>query len=807
MKINNQTSILKTTIKSLCLYAMLMGVAACSSPEEVKQSHYENGMELLEENDLIKASIEFRNALQIDDTFVPAWYGMSLLEEENEEWEKVIVLLNRVIELEPTHLEAHIRLGTLMMMVGQMDRAVEVSETALLLDNQNAEVLALRAAVLMKLEDKQGAVEFANRALGVEPGNLNAIQVLAAERFAERDYEGALNYVNQSGVDPSGNKDLMLITIMIYETMGDNAKAEQSFQDLVAAFPEDEDLRMGLVNYYVKYEDIDSAEREIRALAGLDPTDYDKSIDVVRFLNTFKGTDAAEAELQNLIQRGTDVIRYQLALSEFYLARGDQAEAREVLEKVVDRTGSSEDGLMARARIGEMELSEGNIDAASQTISDILEIDAVNISALEMRGSIRLNENNYDSAIQDLRIVLSEQPDSVRASMLLARAYELNGSIELADQTLADALRYSENDPSVAVAYSDFLIKQSSVARAEEVLLAVARVNPTNVELLRSLARVKLMRQDWMGAQQVADSLEQLTNDAELSNQIEGMALSGQQDFDKSIDVFRESYMQTPGAPRPMASLIGAYVRAGKTQEAHEFLDGVLEDDADNYQALVLKGQLNLMAQDEQGAVDSFQKAIAAEPAQEMAYMNLVSYHVRNGNNEEAFSVISDAVDIVNNKIGLQLIKANIYERDSDFENAINTYEEIHAESPNVDIVVNNLASLLSEYRDDDESMNRAEELAKRFRQSSVPHFKDTLGWIYYKTGDIQSAISILQDAVEQMPTNVIFRYHLGMSYMAGERNAAAVREFEEVVKLAENQQFEQLEEVRGLLKQLNTPS
>ncbi len=807
MRKNNHVSIFRTPMKSLLLSAMIVGIAACSSPEEVMQSHYENGMELLEENDIIKASIEFRNALQIDDTFVPAWYGMSLVEEENEEWDKVIMLLSKVVELEPTHVTAQVRLGTLMMMVGQMEKAVEISETALLLDNQDPEVLALRAAILFKLEDTEGALDFANRALVIDPGNLNAIQILAAERFAQRDYEGALGYVNQSNVDASTNKDLMLITIMIYETMGDVEKAEEAFVSLINAFSEDEELRLGLVNFYVKHNNIDAGEREIRNLAELDLADYDKSIDVVRFLNSYRGVDAAEEELKALIQRGTDVIRYQLALSEFYLGNNKEPEARDVLGKIVERAGSSEGGRIARAKIGEMEMVAGNYAAASEIVNQILEIDGANINALEMRGSIYLNDNNYDSAIQDLRIVLSEAPDSVRASMLLARAYELNGSIELADDTLADALRYSENDPAVAVAYADFLTKQSAVARAEEILMNVAQVNPTNLELLRALARTKLMRQDWQGAQEVADAIKQLDDDALLATQIEGLALSGQQDYEQSIVAFRNAYLQTPGGTRPMTSLISAYVRAGKIQEAMDFLDGVLAEDENNYQALILKGQMSLVAQDEDAAVATFKKAAQADSKRDTAYMNLVGHYVRTGNNQDAMTTINDAVQLVENKVGLQLVKANIYEREQDYEAAIGVYEEIHAENANIDVVVNNLASLLSEHRADEASINRAQELAKRFRQSSVPHFKDTLGWIYFKVGDIQAATSILQDAVEQMPTNAIFRYHLGMSYMAGERNAAAAREFEEAVKLAENQPFEQLEEVRGLLEQLNTPS
>ncbi|HPF47553.1 MAG: tetratricopeptide repeat protein [Alphaproteobacteria bacterium] len=793
----------KKTVRALMLGVCLIGFAACSSPEEVKQSHYERGMELLADQDMVKASIEFRNALQIDDTFVPAWYGMSLVEEKNEQWGKVIVLLNKVIELDPTNIEAHTRLGTLLLMVGELDKAVEVSEAALLIDNQNPEVLALRGATLLKLEDAKGAVEFANKALAIDPANLKAIQILAAERFAAGDFDGALKFINDARDNLSENKDLMQITILIYETKGDIDKAEEVYKDLVAAYPDDQKVHLSLVNFYIKHNNTDAAEREVRAIAAADPTDYEKNINVVRFLNSYRNSAAAEAELNTLIERGVDVVRYQLALAEFYLSSGKKDDAKTVLKKIVDRTGSSEDGLIARSRLGQIAIDDGNIEEASDIIAEILAIDSKNVSALEMRGGISLAKNDYDNAIQDLRIVLSETPDSVRASLLLSRAYELSGSIELADDTFADALRYSNENPSVAVAYAEFLVKQSAAPRAEQVLIEALKVNTNNVELLKSLAQIKLMRQDWSGAQDVANVLEQVDKDDEASTEIKGFVYRGQRNYDQSIESFRNAYSNSGGASRPLNSLITAYIQAGKVNEAKTFLNNLIADDDNNYQALVLLGQVNMVSNNNDEAEKAFNRAIEVDPTKDTAFSNLAAYYIRQDNLDEAMKVIDRGISSVENNTGLNLYKANLYEREKDYDRAIAVYEDMYAQDATVDIVVNNLASLLSEHRTDNESMQRAQQLAARFRQSAIPHFKDTLGWIYYKVGDIQNATSVLQDVVEKMPNNVYFRYHLGMSYMAGDRNAAAAREFEEVVKLAENQPFEQLDEVKGLLADL----
>ncbi len=797
----------RTMIKFLAVMTVFIGLTACSSPEEVKQSYYETGLELLEEKDYVKANIEFRNALQIDENFVPAWYAMARLEEERQEWERLYSLLSKVVELEPTHLPAQIKLGKLMILIGQIDRAVEISDAAILLDNTNANVLALKAAVLFKLEDGVAAIDYANRALAIEPTNLDAIQVLAAERYSKGDYEETIRFIDQGLAHNERNIDLLLIKIQTYDSMAESDDAEAIYEELISYYPDDKDIRLNFVNFYIKYDKLDQAEAQLRSIMDLDPSDFDNSINVVRFLNTHQGSDAAEVELETLIQRGIDIVKYQLALAEFYLGNNKNAEAVEVLTSISDRTGSSEDGLVARGRLGQLALDQGNIDEASKIIEEILAIDNTNITALEMRSSISINQENLDEAIQDLRIVLNEDPQSVRASRLLSKAYELNGSIELADDALADALRFSNTDSAVGIEYSNFLLKHSAPARAEEVLKNVLTVKPNDIGSLRALARVYILRQEWVGAQQVADALEKLGDDENVSSQIQGLAYRGQQNFEQSIVSFKKAYSSSPGERRPLASLIGAYISAGKIDEAEAFLNSLLEENENNYQALVLLAQMMLFSQNQEGAIDTLLKAVEKAPDQDLAYTTLAGVYITNGDFASAKKYINDGIINAQTKGSLKLIKANIYEREENFEEAINVYEEMYASNPNSDVVINNLASLLSEHRNDEESIQRALELASRFRQSSIPHFKDTLGWIYYKVGDIQAATSLLQDAVEQAPNMSILRYHLGMSYMKEDRREAAIREFEKIVELSAEQPFELIDEVKQLIDQLQLAS
>ena len=66
------------------------------------------------------------------------------------------------------------------------------------------------------------------------------------------------------------------------------------------------------------------------------------------------------------------------------------------------------------------------------------------------------------------------------------------------------------------------------------------------------------------------------------------------------------------------------------------------------------------------------------------------------------------------------------------------------SEQPGSVAAANNLASLLSDYRDDKASLEKAQSLAATLRGSPIPQFKDTLGWINYRRGDYGHAIAKL---------------------------------------------------------------
>jgi Flp pilus assembly protein TadD len=79
----------------------------------------------------------------------------------------------------------------------------------------------------------------------------------------------------------------------------------------------------------------------------------------------------------------------------------------------------------------------------------------------------------------------------------------------------------------------------------------------------------------------------------------------------------------------------------------------------------------------------------------------------------------------------------------------------------------NDLADLLSEFGSGRNDLERALVLAQKAKSLSPenPTIFDTLGWIYYRRGEVNQAIEWLGKAQARNAQNPIINFHLGMAY------------------------------------------
>lgn len=144
------------------------------------------------------------------------------------------------------------------------------------------------------------------------------------------------------------------------------------------------------------------------------------------------------------------------------------------------------------------------------------------------------------------------------------------------------------------------------------------------------------------------------------------------------------------------------------------------------------------------------------------------------------------------------LLLATLYEANQEYDKAIARYRRLLELAPNNPAVLNNLAYALAVRKN-----NVAEALPMAEKAYSLakgdPRLADTLGWIYHLAGQNEKAVKLMEEAVRVAPKNPEVHLHFAIvSEAAGNKLAAEVglqRALEMDPKLAEREEVKQLRE------------
>ena len=754
-------------IAGVLMALVALQLAGCGSPEERAQRYYEDGTKLLADHQDQKAAVEFRNAIRLKKDLVPAWRGLAQTQENIHNWQGLAPILQEILDLDPTDQTTRLKLTRLLVAGGAVDRALRLINNSTEPEADNATILALKAVIFYKLKDTDTAIRDANAALKLQPGNPEALVVIAADRLANDDPKGALQVLSGSQIEKD-DLGVDLFKLKIYDQLKDYPALEALLKNLEQRNPSNIMFRRNLVNLYMVQHRPQDAENELRAIIATDPKNSQYNMDLIRFLYTVRGPMAAREELVARINAGGDTFPYQLALAEFDFDQGHRDDSTKLLASLANSASLTQTQIAtAKVMLADLNLRQNKDDEAEKIINDILAGDQRNVDALKLRASIRLNHGQVDSAIADLREALNDQPRSTELMVLLASAYERNGATDLADKQLADALKVSNFNANIGLDYVAFLRRRGGTDRAYDVLTELANRWPNNTRVLAALAEAKLSRQDWAGAQQIAAIIKHVDSSSNVvADELLGAALSGENKYEASIAALQNAVAAAPSAVQPMAALVATMVKAKQTDQAIAFLRTVLKENSSSAQAYVLLGDVQLTKNSVDEAEKSFKEAITHQPKVDIGYQALAQLYIRKKKIDAALDTIQAGLKEQPDSASLHLTAAQIRELKGDYDGAISEYENLLKQQPGSLIVINNLASLLADHRTDKASLDRAQSLAVTLRQSQVPQFKDTLGWVEYRQGDFKDAISLLKDAAAAMPNLALVHYHLGMSYL-----------------------------------------
>src|ERR1044071_7765073 len=195
MKSECRGYIYQTTLFCLLLAAAVF-LAGCTNPEKNKAEHVTRGEAYLKDSKFQEASLEFRNALQIDDKLAAAHWGLARAFEGLERYPEMLDELRKTITLDKDNLEARIKLGNYYL-AGSRNRADIIAESERLAkevldkDPKNIEGHILMGGVYFAQQQKDKAYEELNHAIQLDTNRVESYLSLAKFHIPAREPEKA----------------------------------------------------------------------------------------------------------------------------------------------------------------------------------------------------------------------------------------------------------------------------------------------------------------------------------------------------------------------------------------------------------------------------------------------------------------------------------------------------------------------------------------------------------------------------------------------------------------------------------------
>src|SRR6185436_7263898 len=183
------------TLLSVLLVA-LFTISGCSNPEKTKIAHVNQGEAYLKDEKFQEASLEFRNAIKIDEKLASAHWGLAQAYEGLQRFQEAFEELRKTTELDADHLDARVKLGNYYIAGSKSNpqliaEAERLAREILQKNSNHIEGHILMGSVFYAQNNREKALAEFNQAISLDPKRVESYLSLARFYIVTNDTKEA----------------------------------------------------------------------------------------------------------------------------------------------------------------------------------------------------------------------------------------------------------------------------------------------------------------------------------------------------------------------------------------------------------------------------------------------------------------------------------------------------------------------------------------------------------------------------------------------------------------------------------------
>ena len=685
----------------------------------------------LDKKDYGRAILELRIAQQAMPKDAEPYFQLGLAHLSVKALPQAASAFRKAIELNPKHNGAQLKFAELMLASRNhelMEQAASRLQDILKSAPDDTEVLDAMAVAEMRLGKPDEAARRLEETLHRFPSHLQSSVMLVQVKLTQRDFKGAEDVLKRAIEKAPQSPQAAMALGEFYLLLNRKRDAEVEFQRARRLDPANGAVLLRLADLQTAAGRPSEAEQTIKTLSGLPEQRYKPLYGVYLFRSGKR--DAALAEFERLAKNNPDdrIIRGHLVTA--YMQMGKLGDAGKVLSAALKKNPRDAEALLQKAGL---ELKAGRPEQAAEDLRQALRFTPQSAQVHFALAVVYSAQGSATSERAELIETLKLDATQLQARLALSRNFLTANSGNQALNVLDEAPPTQRQTLALIIARHWTLL---TLSKYKELRLSLDRTLAVqrHPELVLQDSYLRLKSQDYAGARVTADEVLRRNPEEVRAAEIIAESYASQKEMVSAVGRLSELAAGHPKSA-PLQELLGRWqVRAGKMQEARA----------------------------------AFDAAKAADPKSVTADLALAELDRKENHADRACERLTAIVAVEPRNVSALLLLAGISEDAKDTQAAIARYRAIlNIDGSNL-YALNNLAYDLA-LADPDEALKFAQRAAEAAPDSAS--IQDTMGWVYYRKGNYQTAAKYLKSAVDKESTPKR-QFHLALSYLkAGEQH------------------------------------
>jgi Flp pilus assembly protein TadD len=646
---------------------------------------------------------------------------------KQEQYREAILEYRNVLRIDQKEPAATRQLALAYYQLGQLGLAFRYLSQAQQLDPDNTEVRLKLASIYVLGGRPDDATTQVEEVLKKEPGNLDALVLFAGAANTPREVDDALARIQAAQPTLGATAKLHLALAGLYLRKQDQAAAEREFREAVAKEPTSVEAHLALGNYHVSRRQAADAEREFRAAADLAPV----------------GSPA------------------RVRLADFYLLMRRPEDARRVLKETTEK---APDSLPAWRLLAQLDFAQGKLDETVKALEVVLKKSPSDVEGHLLRGRVHLARKETNNAIQEFQEVLKSEPRLPAAHYQLALAYLQSGNTQQAKSELREVINVAPGSVDATMLLAELNMRGGAVQPAVEDLERVLKIQPQAGGAYMLLGSAYLAQKQPAKAVETGRRLVAAVPKDPRGPYLVGIGLLSQGNRAEARKTLEASLELSPGFLDPLVQLVQMSLLDKQPDVALALARKQVALVSASAPHQMLLAGVYLSRREPGPAEGAYLKAIELDPKMSEPYRMLAALYAQTNRYDQALTRLGEALKARPNDTAALMLTGVIYEQKGDIPKARDAYEKVLAIEPRAAAAANNLAWIYSEHGGDKDKALQLAQMAKEVAPDD-PRVSDTLGWILYKRGIYQNALSLLKESAAKLGDNPQVQYHLGMVY------------------------------------------